>query len=521
MQRRVLLIGLDAADLDVMRPLIARGDLPHIGGLMARGASGVLHSTVPPVSAPAWASFLTGRQPGGHGLYSFVVERGDAGETHLANIGDIQGPKIWDAVVAQGRRPVVANVPVTWPPPAFDGVLVTGMLTPESREVQWTHPPELQERIASVVPGYRIDIDRAILDDGESVYGAMADMTRRRRDLFVHLAKNEAWDLLVTVFTNTDRIQHSLWRSGRERVDEFFGLVDGCVGDVLAAAADENTLVMLMSDHGFQDATHKVYLNRFLQERGLLATRTGARGDDPYARRRPDYFEDFQGGGGAAVTGTVSKILAKVGIGREVVMDWSRTRAFTWSLDTAGVGVNLASRYPYGCVSDSDYESVRDEIIAALTALELPGGRSAFRTVRRREDVYSGPHADKAPDVVTEPADGVEFGIALDRREVIREHKRPAGQHSPRGFVALAGPGVRAGAAIEGNIVDCLPTILHGMGLAVPEGLDGRVLLDAFDDGRSVATTSALENTAVMSAPSFTAEEEAALRESLEGLGYL
>ncbi len=521
MQRRVLVIGLDAADLAVMRPLVARGELPHIGGLMARGASGVLRSTLPPVSAPAWASFMTGRQPGGHGLYSFVVERGDGGDTQLANIGDVQAPKVWDAVAAQGRRPVIANIPVTWPPPAFDGVIVTGMLTPESRKVQWTHPKELQAKLEEVVPGYRIDVDREMLDASDTVYDAMAAMTRARRDLFVHLAENEPWDLLVTVFTNTDRIQHSLWRSVREKIDEFFALVDACVGDVLNAAADDDTLVMLMSDHGFQDATHKVYLNRWLQERGLLATGRGAPGEDPYARRRPDYFEDFQGGGGAGVTGAVGRVLAKVGIGGATVMDWSRTRAFTWSLDTAGIGVNLASRYPYGCVDDSDYETVRDEVIAALTALELPDGRPAFRSVRRREDVYEGPHAELAPDVVTEPADGVEFGISLERGDVVRTHKRPGGQHSPRGFVALAGPGVRAGATIEGHIVDCLPTILHSMGLSVPEGLDGRVLLEAFDDGREVSTTGALESADGSTAPGFTPEEEAALRESLEGLGYL
>lgn len=521
MPRKVLLIGLDAADLDVLRPLIARGDLPNIGGLIERGAHGILHSTLPPVSAPAWASFLTGSQPGRHGLYSFVVERGEKGETQLANLSDIHGPKVWDAVCAQGRRPVVANVPVTWPPPAFDGVLVTGMLTPESREVQWTHPPELAAALDAAVPGYRIDVDRALLDDRDSAFEAMAEMTRRRRDLFVHLAKTEPWDLLVAVFTNTDRVQHSLWRSDRERVDEFFALVDGCVGDVVKAAADDDTIVMLMSDHGFQGATHKVYLNRWLAKRGLLATRRGAPGEDPYARRRPDYFDDFQGGQGERGGSKVGRLLAKVGIGGETVMDWSSTRAFTWSLDTAGVGVNLKSRYPFGTVADADYEAVRDEIIEAVLAVRLPDGRAAFTTARRREDVYAGPHVDKAPDVVTEPADGVSLGIQLGSGDWLRTHHREEGQHSPRGFVSLTGPGVVAGGAVEGNIVDCLPTLLHAMDLAVPEGLDGRVIAEAFDDGRPVRTTVALAADEAATGPAFSAEEEAALRESLEGLGYL
>lgn len=537
MAKKLVVIGLDAADLDVMRPLIAAGRMPVIGGLMAQGASGILHSTIPPVSAPAWATFLTGREPGNHGLYAFVVERERRGRMQLANVTDIQGPKLWDLCAVQGVRPVVANVPVTWPAPPVDGVIVTGMLTPEKDGVAFTHPPALSDEIRKAIPGYRIDIDKAMMADRDHLYDRFAEMNRKHRDLFVHLLRTQPYGCFVGIFTNTDRGQHAFWRSDRHLVDRLFSEVDTHVGEVLAGVDRDETIVMLMSDHGFQGAKWKLYVNRALEDAGLLVTKRSAEPDEHYERRRPDFFEGFQGGRGGkdgaggegagdGGDGVWDKMLAAVGVGGRVVVDWERTRAFLWSLDTGGVAVNTKSRYAHGSVEDADYEKTRDEIIAVLTKLRTGDGVPCFRTVRRREDAYSGPYVSLAPDVVVEPDDSVTFGMDLDAKEAVRAHKRPDGTHSPRGFIALAGPGVRKGAKIEGKIADCLPTILHALGLAIPETCDGRVLTEAFDDAfnaerplRRIADSAGGD--AAAQKPVYTKEEEEELRRSLEGLGYL
>lgn len=529
MATKVVVIGLDAADLDVMRPLLDRGEMPHVAGLLAEGASGVLHSTIPPVSAPAWATFLTGLEPGRHGLYAFVVDREHRGRMHLANVTDIHGTKLWDLCSAQGVRPVVANVPVTWPAPpvagAAGGAIVTGMLTPETPDVVFTHPPELTAEIRRKLPGYRIDLDRAMMEDRERLAARLSEITRGHRDLFLHLLRTQDWGLFVGIFTNTDRVQHAFWRSGRDVVDAHFREVDSHVGEILAQVDRGRTIVMLMSDHGFQGSRWKLYVNRALEEAGLLATRRAAEGDEHYERRRPDFFEEFQGGrGGERPTGggLLGRVAAAVGVGGVVTMDWPRTQAFLWSLDTGGVAVNLRSRYEHGSVDDADYEPVRTRVIDALAALRTGDGRAAFRTVRRREDVYRGDFVHLAPDVVTEPDDSVSFGMDLDAREALREHKRPEGHHSPRGFVSLTGPGIRRGVRIEGRIADCLPTILHGLGLAVPAACDGRVLSEAFEEARPVRVLDESHlASAAAAAPRYTAEEEAELRRSLEGLGYL
>lgn len=521
--KRLVLLGLDAADLDVIGPLMAAGRMPVIADLVARGTSGILHSTIPPVSAPAWATFLTGVEPGRHGLYAFVVERA-GGETTLARSSDIRAPKLWHHCEAQGLRAVVANVPVTYPPEDCGrSTVVTGMLTPESAGVVFTHPPELSAEIRSAIPGYRIDVDKAMMSERETLFGRMDAITRGHRDLFIHLLRTRPADVFAGIFTNTDRAQHCFWRSDRALVDRMFEDADRYVGEVLAATDPSETVVMLMSDHGFTGARWKLYVNRALQDAGLLATTRSAAPDEHMARRRADSFEDFQGGGGAPrQEGVLGKVLAAVGVGGEPVVDWPRTKAFLWSLDTGGVAVNLRSRYAHGSVEDADYERVRDAVIAALLAVRTGDGRPCFRTVRRREDAYAGEHVASAPDVVVEPQDDVAFGMDLDAREAVREHRRPEGTHSPRGFFSITGPGIRKGVRTEARIADCLPTMLHAVGGAVPAACDGRVITEAFETDRPVRVLAPGAASSAAAAPAaYTAEEEAELRKALEGLGYL
>ena len=104
-RRRVAVIGLDAADFEFLDPWRAAGELPVIDGLLRGGASGPLRSTIPPVSSPAWATFMTGTNPGAHGLYDFVMEDPSNGRPVLARCDLIRGTKLWEAAGAAASRP--------------------------------------------------------------------------------------------------------------------------------------------------------------------------------------------------------------------------------------------------------------------------------------------------------------------------------------------------------------------------------------------------------------------------------
>src|SRR5262249_45992195 len=146
-------------------------------------------------------------------------------------------------------------------------------------------------------------------------------------------------------------------RRDRALVDRMFREVDAHVGRIVASLDPKTTAVMLLSDHGFQGCATKVYVNKALADAGLLTTRRADAKDETYDRRRPDFFEGFQGGRGDEKepprAGLFEGLKALVGGGGEKAIDWTKTRAFMWSLDSGGVAVNLKSRYPHGCVEDA------------------------------------------------------------------------------------------------------------------------------------------------------------------------
>ncbi len=192
--------------------------------------------------------------------------------------------------------------------------------------------------------------------------------------------------------------------------------------------------------------------------------------------------------------------------------------------------INVKGRSPTGIVEPgAEYEKLRDEIVAGLRAVQHPvTGKPLFEWVKRREEAYHGACLEWAPDVVTKAEGGrLVFGRNMDPGKVVRVSRHGSGNHSDTGILAMRGPGVRKGTALEGaNLVDAMPTLCWALGLPVPPGLDGRVLLDAFDPALAAANPVRIAAPAApapggpAAAPS-TPEEEEELRKTLEGLGYL
>ena len=286
---KFLVIGLDGADLEIIRPWLDAGDLPNLASIRDEGVSGLLDSVIPPVSAPAWATFMTGRNPGRHGVFGFVTERPGTGETSLVSLGSIRGTKLWDAFGAAGRKASVANVPITWPTPEVDGVFVSGMLTPPGRP--FTHPADFQAEIEEQVPNYRIDIDRGLFDEKEVFREHLMKTAAARGEVIRRMMDREpSWDLLVGVFTNTDRMQHHFWRKEMDRIRELYVLIDGEVGKILERVDRDRTLVMILSDHGFTHTDRRLYFNRWLRREGYLGVRRVSEFQDDYQKRRFNWF---------------------------------------------------------------------------------------------------------------------------------------------------------------------------------------------------------------------------------------
>jgi predicted AlkP superfamily phosphohydrolase/phosphomutase len=504
---KVLVIGLDGATFDLIQPWAAGGYLPTFSRLMNQGAHGRLHSTIPPMTAPAWTSFATGTNPGKHRLYDWIAR--EPGSYRFSPVTGLDGkaPTIYTLLSQAGRRVCTLNVPMTYPPVPVNGVMVSGMPAPSTQNTI-TYPADLFQDIVQAVGDYVLypDPGQAYSDSGVD---AFLDRLYRTTDVrvrtFEYLRAREAWDFAMIVFNGTDTICHALWKymdpehplhdpsryaKYGSAIRDYYQLIDKHLARVVEGL-DEDTTLVIMSDHGFGPFHKFIHVNNWLMEQGLMQIRPGL---------RPRLKENLFHLGLAPMN--VYDTLMRLGLGalkREVVrgqgqrllktlflsfedVDWSQTRAY--SLGNVGqIYVNLAGREPLGCVQPgAEYERVRENIIARLWELRDPEtGEGVVEAVYRREEVYSGAQLEHAPDILFLPRRLEYFGFGeyeFGSHKIIEAMKRGiSGTHRMNGvFLAYGGP-VQPGVVFEdAQIVDLAPTILHLMGERVPEHMDGVVL---------------------------------------------
>src|SRR5262249_9718040 len=320
---RVSGTGLAGATFRLLEPQVRDGEAPELARLMAEGCHGVLRSTFPPLTPPAWSSFMTGKNPGKHGVFSFrrLASSGyRSGE--LITARDVRARTLWEIVSDAGRSVGAINVPPSYPVQPVNGFMVSCMFTPPG-EADVIHPPELRpllgddytiainppERLVGSDPRYR---ERCL-----DYLRRLGELAERRREVTLRLLRERPWDLLSVVFYEPDRIQHFFWTHlaglptpdvppavAAEIADAARGLyrlLDRSVGE-LVRAAGPGTTTLVISDHGFAPEPERlVYVNRWLADEGYLRARPGWRWRRRLARRLPAHLpprsEPPEGGG--------------------------------------------------------------------------------------------------------------------------------------------------------------------------------------------------------------------------------
>lgn len=559
---RVLVLGLDGATFDLMEPWITQGHLPHLGRLYRGGARSRLRSTVPPITPCAWSSFMTGKNPGKHGLFDFVEPLPDRRGFRFTNATCREGETLWAYLDRHGRHVGVLNVPMTYPPPRLaNGYLISGLDTPNEQS-RYTEPEGLKAELAAAGIGYRIDVQHL---------GNMR--TDRRRDLRLrelcdvetartralqHLRRARPSDFEMLVYTATDQVQHHFWHymdpghdkydpRGAERyrnaIRDVYVHVDNLIGSLVDGLADD-TVIVVMSDHGFGPTSNvRVRLNQALEQRGLLS----------FAK---------EGGSGRTVrrlAGVADRLLRSTlsnGAKRFIAGAFPRLRVWFEGLDEAAIDWDHTSAYVNeayrsspavwlnrGRLSGPELGRALAEAEAALRDLKDPQtGRPVVSHVYRTRELYHGPHVDKAPDLIPSWWDDaflLEQSVpggppqrTVERsREPITGGVEFAGSHRLDGVFMMAGGPVRKDFAFAGaDITDVAPTVLYLMGMPVPADMDGRPLLEALDPGfvASHPPSHAANGHAAPPAPGGPAEEavfseaEAQLiEERLKSMGYI
>ena len=548
----LLVIGLDGATLDLVRPWVEQGRLPVLGRLMREGAWGRLRSTIPAATFPAWTSLVTGVNPGRHGILDFTERIPGTYRLRFVNGSYRRAPALWTRLTHAGRRVAVMTVPATYPPERVAGIMVSGFESPLSAAVDgsFVHPrsfyPELRQLVGRLPFG-----DFQQFDPGPGWYAraleSLFDGIARRTRLARALLAREPWDALMVVYGASDTVAHHFWRyhdpcSPRyvagpfaDAIGRVYEALDAAIGTLLAAVPG-GAAVAVVSDHGSGGAGDGVvHLNRRLAERGLLTFRP-----DP-GRRVAGLLR--AGALGAVPHPLQARLLRRVagaaarveGIHRLGGIDWRRTLAYSEELDYhPHVWLNLAGREPEGIVSPARAGETLARVVAALGDWRDDSGRPIVRRVWRREEIYRGPFVERAPDLLLELAlmDGYSSScLRSDGPGPALRRLRPAeygagrgrgmnGAHRRDGLFVLAGPGVRAaGELATADIVDVLPTLLALVGMDVPLGLDGRPIRAALA-AMPCLTADPLADDPAGSVP-FDSDATDELAARLEALGYL
>ena len=534
---KVLIVGLDGATWRLFQPWVDAGRLPNLQALMARGSWGPLRSTVPAITLPAWASFMTGKNPGAHGIFAFRRLANDRYESRgIANAGDLRSATMWDIAGRADRQVGVINVPPSYPIRRVNGFIVGCMLTPPG-ETCFTEPPE----VAAELGDYRIDVEvpRGLtpgspdyLERSLAYAAALEEQTTLRAAATERLMTRRPWDLLSVVFYGADRVQHFFWpeaENGRgdprliAAVRRVYDALDAALGRLVRAAGTDAT-VLVVSDHGFGPAPRRlVRINHWLVDQGLLARRALW----PLRRRVVRKW-------------LPASLRARYDSDEHIMLNRARTRAWCEPMDSpseAGVWVHVRGRYPLGCVEPgAEYEAVRQWIVDGLRELRDDDGRSVFRGVWRREDLYHGPFVREAPDVVVQT--NADFAVSLQAMRAdlkatstIEAYESTAfnghsGAHDPDGLYVLAGPpAVALGERQRYPIEAIAPTALHLLGVPVPRDMEGPVLADLLDPAwmatHPVAYTEQSEAPAPLAGEWGSDADEAVIADRLRSLGYL
>jgi len=542
---RVLVIGLDGATFDIIKPLVAKGRLPTLGRLMDQGSHGVLRSAYPPITPTAWTSFATGKNPGSYGIYDF--QRVDP-ETYVFEPvpANQHGQRtLWRILSEMGRRSVVLDVPFTYPPESIDGCIITGYGTPTTKDTVFTYPPQLRDELAArcgscevATVGGRSDLDASYFEQWDQILSSRACISS-------HLMDEVDWDFYMIVYGVTDNLQHTLWaflepqhpayhsaegQHYRERLFSYYERVDQLAGELLTRC-DGNTHVLVMSDHGFGSTRTSKYLSKLLIDEGLIRYK-GLPLLSKSTTWLMQWLLDLYHS--TPLLGNIIRRLSgrqKAGLKQALTrstllptaenVDWDHTLAFPGGYGLQ-VYVNRRDRFSQGTVSPGvEYEELVEHISERLLSLADPvSGDPVVKAVHRAQDVYRGPFADQAPDLIVEYSNV----YSPDRTETSGPlNPGLEGNHTMEGVFVGYGSHILPHVAVEPQISDLAPTALYLLGQPVPEDMNGRVLTEIIEpDYLADHPVTYSEATAgAASGEGYSAEEAESIREQLRALGYI
>lgn len=519
---RCYVVGIDGGSWRYINHFLY--ELPNIRLIIQNGASGPLKSTIPPLTASAWTSYLTGVNPGKHGIFDFFRKEGYS--IKFLTSKDKKVPGIEQILSVHGKRVGIINVPLTYPPYKVNGIMYSGFPMPEER-MNHTYPKDLLKELYAELGNLRTQ--PRVFYSKYTAEDFINDILFTHKSLIKisdYILSNYDFDFYTVVFGATDALSHAFWSciwgshplhspSECKRFSSIllkvYKSIDSYIGKIIKYM-DDDDLLIVMSDHGFGELKYTVFINNWLRSLGLLNFK-----DSLFTRiklllysigltpkniykivnrlRIHSYIIRNQ------FVGEFDRKLLNLTKIKELILldfkdiDWKRTKAF--AMGTFGqIYINLRGREPKGIVNPgAEYEQIVDFIIDDLKNLRNPlTGKKMFDLVYRKEDIYSGEYLKYAPDIIFLDSTcthitnrGFEFGS----KKLLTPHVLSwTGTHSLYdGILLMYGRGVIKNCYFLNNakIIDIAPTILHYFDIPIPLYADGRPLIEVFEDNSQFA----------------------------------
>ncbi|MEM2970132.1 MAG: alkaline phosphatase family protein [Candidatus Bathyarchaeia archaeon] len=451
----MLVLGFDGAS-----PILINEWIDHLPALKTFKKEGILGYTIPPIPAQtpvAWTTFMTGKNPGKHGIFSFVTRKKGTYERNIISPEILKSKTLLQILWEAGKKVATINIPMT-DPQEIRGVVIPGFLSDHEGV---PHPSSVKEKIKrkfnieKLQGDLEVETLEAVETDPNLFFERVNEITDAMAEVSLYLLRQEKWDFFMPVFMGLDRIQHFFWKcidpshpkyhenKYGKLVKDFYVKVDKIIGEFIKSV-DEDTIVMLVSDHGFCPVHTEVFVNNYLEEEGFLTTESGK-------------------------------------------IDLEKSKAVSYGY--GDIWLNVKGREPKGLINPGEeYETTRNQIIACLNKITI-NGKKPIKNVRKREEIWWGPYLNEAPDL------NIIFTIgyqAARRPEILNKNKLKQyvnnnprwsgghdGTHDPEdvpGIIGILGPGITAGKEVKLHLWDVTTTILNLMNIPVPSDMDGKPL---------------------------------------------
>ncbi|UCE21179.1 MAG: alkaline phosphatase family protein, partial [Candidatus Aminicenantes bacterium] len=364
-KKRVFVIGLDGVPHSLLSNLAQSGTMPAISRLVASGHLHRMKASLPEISSVSWTNFMTGTNPGTHGIFGFTDLKKDSYELRFPNFLDVKQETFWDKLGERGKKCIIINQPSTYPARKINGILISGFVAIDlSRAV---YPHSFTARLEQM--GYQIDIDTLkSREDSEFLWKELSTTLKARQSALESLMK-EDWDYFEFVITGTDRLHHFQWNTYEDkdhpdhsRFLDYYTQIDRMIDKIVESyqkASDGESPLYLLSDHGFTGIEQEVYLNAWLETEKYLK----------FSTTSPEDLSEIS----------------------------PSSRAF--ALDPNRIYLNMKGKFPQGSVDQSEKKPLKEEIKNKLKNLEYKG-KKVVKRVFDTEEIYSGPEISKGPDLI-------------------------------------------------------------------------------------------------------------------------